>query len=482
MKDLECKRFLEEHFAQVDTYSFYRDVFGWTFAKDENDGEYSYHGTIMFKAEDGKYKHIKLWRDLDGLSSVQGKECVSATIAPCAYVGLRRLNTNVRWVYGFTIDIDHLKPGGTEAFFHQVKHDLIPCPTYCVWSGGGFHAYWIFEKAMPFFEENRISLQRYKTALSRSVLNQYITYRCKKTGSSEEKQEIEAFCQPMRVVGSGIKDGDDIARAYATGERITIAELNKFVPRESQIVINTKSSKAAAAEKYKEWGQERLEEKRPRRYWHVNKKFYAWWLRTIKEQGTCGHRYFCVMMLAVIAKKCDVDRNELRRDAYSLLPMFDSLSPNENERFTERDIESALRGYEDRYQMMSRDAISRFSAIEIRPCRRNGRSRADHLEYMAFSKKQKKRTGNMHSEGRPSKAALVKMWRYENPEGTKSECAKSLNISLPTVRKHWSLINSFKELNDYIDDLDEKQQQEFFVENKATLEEIMAMLQTGKER
>ncbi len=51
-----------------------------------------------------------------------------------------------------------------------------------------------------------------------------------------------------------------------------------------------------------------------------------WWKRTItdNEKVVEGHRYFCIMSLAMYGLKCDIPYEEVKADAYSFLELRDT--------------------------------------------------------------------------------------------------------------------------------------------------------------
>ena len=437
--NMECKAYLDEHFTEVNAEEFYGDIFADDLSESKESEEYAYHAILL--AGD-KHDRVNVWRDLTAIWSAQGREKTCEYLAPCSYIGTRRVNKNARKVYALTIDVDHLKPHGTDALFNMVELDYLPSPTYTVWSGRGMHLYFVFDEPVKAYKGNIAELQKYKTALSKKLLNPHITERCEESGKNA--REIESVLQAMRVVGSGTKDGTQTARAYLTGERVSIDYLNRFVPsgisgeRTDKRIYLESDRVSKAVSKYPKWYMERVIEKRDPKYWNTSKAVYEDWKKRIRNEGAFGHRYFAIMTLAIYAKKCGVSFGELERDAYDLLPVLDALTVN-GEHFTERDLKSALRAYDKKYITFPNYWISKLSAIPITPNKRNGRTREDHLELARKAKEQKKRNGTMKREGRPSKASVVQEWRSANMKGKKSDCIRETGLSKKTVYKHWNI-------------------------------------------
>ena len=74
-----------------------------------------------------------------------------------------------------------------------------------------------------------------------------------------------------------------------------------------------------------EWYEYRINQGKSSK-WSVKRDLYDWWKGKIIENATYGHRYFCLMCLAIFAIKCDVPEEELKRDALALVPILDKLS------------------------------------------------------------------------------------------------------------------------------------------------------------
>ena len=63
------------------------------------------------------------------------------------------------------------------------------------------------------------------------------------------------------------------------------------------------------------------------------------------EKVAVGHRYHCIMFLAVYARKCNVPFDELKKDALGLVPRMEALTGNTGRHFTTQDALDALKAY-----------------------------------------------------------------------------------------------------------------------------------------
>ena len=126
----------------------------------------------------------------------------------------------------------------------------------------------------------------------------------------------------------------------------------------------------------------------------------------------------------------------------SYLEQFDSITKREDNHFTEEDIKAASKAYHDnacKFPIKKIEALTLFRIDS--PSRRNGRKQKDHLEEARLLRDfRMKRQGRVWTnlEGRPVERDKVLAWRMEHPDSTnKSECARDLGLSRPTVRKWW---------------------------------------------
>ena len=144
---------------------------------------------------------------------------------------------------------------------------------------------------------------------------------------------MQGILQGFRVVGSGSKLGREYpVTAYRLGGRVTLEKLLEFIPDsngEQQwlegLMRKSRLSLAEAKEKYPDWYERRIVKKERRGRWTVKRDLYDWWLHRIGDEIRVGHRFYGIMTLAIYAKKCGIDEDELRQDAFSLLKPYDDM-------------------------------------------------------------------------------------------------------------------------------------------------------------
>lgn len=445
-------RELSKCYEYVEPMTFYRSIFP--------DGELDVWGDLPDERTKGKYAGIAVeitnekkqngkWKinrytvtdDLDTVDQLMQSDnfCI---LAPISYAGKSRNSKNARIMYALVVELDNLrvreKSGRQEGLYNLIeqwseKVHWIPQPTYLVASGTGVHLYYVFERGIPLFDNVVSSLQSYKKRLTEMVWNRHVTY-----SYTEETIQQESIFQGFRMVGTVTKKGDRV-EAFRVGDRVSIEYMNRFVDSKYMIdqVYKSELTLAAAKEKYADWYERRIVNREPKGHWICKRDLYDWWKRRVTVEAVVGHRYYCLMMLAIYAIKCDISREELETDCFELMEIFEERTVSEENHFTEKDVIDALQSFEDKdlitYPINS---IANRSGLKIEKNKRNGRKQKDHVILMNTMKNFKKQLGEPVADGRPDKERLVKDYLMENPGKSVTEIARVLGISRTTVYKY----------------------------------------------
>lgn len=310
-------------------------------------------------------------------------------------------------------------------------------------SGHGLHLYYVLEKPIRATMNNIRKLNKLKEGMTKLIWNRYT--------SNIEKIQFQYCLQGFRMVGSASKMGKRYpVRAYRfSDEHYTIEELVAWIPKlkewdEYRIDMTERDTvpKDTAKKLWPDWYEYRINQGKSSK-WSVKRDLYDWWKGKIIENATYGHRYFCLMCLAIFAIKCDVPEEELKRDALALVPILDKLSDDADpkSRFTEEDALCALHGYRDNFKTWGRDKLALVSAIPMPANKRNYRTRVEHLKG-ARALQEIYNPNWRNTEGRPkgsgTKSEQVKSWRLANPTGKKIDCHRETGITRPTIDKWWN--------------------------------------------
>ena len=434
--------FHENEYEEVDPLAFYREIFPVGSFQDKGHTERKAgNGMLIYKNEHGQHWHKLIFDDLTEIPNWYGIEDVY--IRSASFIGKNTKNENASMIHALVFDLDG--QGITELQMvtqFMRKGTNIPKATFVVLSGHGLHLYYVLETPIRATMNNIRKLNKLKEGMTKLIWNRYT--------SNIDKIQFQYCLQGFRMVGSASKMGKRYpVRAYRfSDEHYTIEELVSWIPKlkewdEYRIDITERDTvpKETAKKLWPEWYEYRINQRQSNK-WHIKRDLYDWWKNKIVEGATYGHRYFCIMCLAIFAIKCDVPEEELKRDALSLVPILDRLSNDKDpkSRFTEDDVLSALHGYRENFKTWGRDKLALVSAIPMAPNKRNYRTRAEHLVLARGIKDIKKKMGEV-VEGRPkgsgTKKEIIVQWKLEHPKGRKADCHRDTGIDPKTIRKWW---------------------------------------------
>lgn len=414
---------------------------------------HKYHGIATEILKD-RARHFMIFNDLNFLEEIKDREFVITS--PISYIGRNRTAKNSRFLYAFAIDLDGVEKQHIENIFYQYKSGAMPKPNIIVSSGNGLHLYYILEKPIALFDNIKILLKRFKYGLIDLVWNSYT--------SSIKKRQYQGIFQGFRIPETKTKFGEVVRAFYLeNSELYTVERLNQWVTGRRKLVdteidiinkalyVPKKLTLKEAKEKYPDWYERRIVKgDKSRKKWHIKRDLYDWWKRTItdNEKVVEGHRYFCIMSLAMYGLKCDIPYEEVKADAYSFLEEMESKTGNQDNHFTEEDIEDALKAYKESYMTFPRKDIEIVTGILIPPNKRNYQKQKDHLEEIRMIRDLRmKRQGKKWTDnnGRKSKKDEVISYLLFNQNATKYKCIKETGLSKPTVYKYWEEAHQFLE-------------------------------------
>lgn len=433
---MDSREWLEQTFEEVSPLAFYRDLFplGELDKKDAfSKGKYC---GICVQVKDQKAKRYTITDELDNLEELLSSDDFTV-ISPLSYAGKSQKATNQRFCYAIAVDLDNLivsetgEPVGIESLLSQTKdvpfgEQIVatnPRPTYIVASSANnVHLYYLLDKPIPMYKSNKESLARYKTNLTERLWNIYITKDYKAT-------QQEPIGQGMRAVGSISKDGKSRVRAFRTGERVTIDYLNRypFCREENKITV---------------WNSPEPRDKKivaGRKATTVKPAFYEWYKRQLPDYTAEGKRYFGLMVMAIIGRKCGISREQVEDDALSFVPQLDEKTRTADNHFTNEDALKAITAFDvDRFMFMKRETLVRLSGVPMKANKRNGRTRQAHMKrvnrIIDMDIEDGEKDVRYHG-GAPTKKEAVLAYFQEHPSESVTEIAKGCGVSRPTVYK-----------------------------------------------
>lgn len=366
-------------------------------------------------------------------------------IAPISYAGRVRKNDNARYMYALCIEVDHIKPktGLQELIYSWVRDFLaVPEPTYIVCSGAGLHLYFVFERPIPLWRNVFEQLTEVKKYLTPILWSQYISL-------ASDAIQYESINQPFRCVGTRTKAGS-YALAFKVGTKITIEQLNSFLPKELKLncVYKSKHTLDEARRLYPEWYQRRIEQGQERGCYNRHKPIYYNWIDKILKGAVVGKRYNCLENLCSLAVQCNIEPEQVEADCRRIAEHFERLTNSEDNHFTEYDVLCALKTYHTASEQAYRrkiEYIAKKTGIPLTPNKRNGRKQIVHLmgaRALQQINDQVNGTNWREGNGRPkesgTKAQQIFEYRAAHPEARKADCIRDTGLSKPTVYKWWN--------------------------------------------
>lgn len=420
---------LRNGFTEVKPLDFFNDVFPRDSFQDKGNLKIKKPNGLALSINGTKGNHYIITEDREIISELLEKDFI--VISPISYFGNRRTSKNASLLYGMAFDLDGVSVGALENLLHQITHNQNPMPTYIVNSGHGLHLYFIFKEPIKLYEHIKEPLKKMKFELTDRLWNIY-------TSDLKEKQ-FQGIFQGFRMVGSATKYGKDYrVTAFKTGQKVDLDFMNSYVKEETRIHdldYKTKRTLEQAKKDFPEWYERKIVQGiTEKRRWNISRALYDWWKGKIIVEASFGHRYFCLMVLSIYARKCNISYEELEKDAYELMPI---LNEKHKEPFTEIDVKSALKSYDENYRMFPRKDIEKLTAISMPANKRNYRKQETHLK-LARGQLAILRELKEVQEGRPTKDIEIFNWKLKNPKGTKAQCNRETGIDPKTIRKWWN--------------------------------------------
>lgn len=435
--------YLAKRFEEVAPMDYYREVF--PIGSLEKKGEYKqgeYCGIAITISDEGKAWRTHITDSLEQLPSlIDGEEFTM--MAPISYAGKRATVENARWLYALEFDLDFIRLSkngvlvGMDDLLYQTSisepdpFNRLPRPTYIIASSErNLHIVYLLEKPLAMYANVANQIRQFRKAFIPKLWDSYITDSC--DSPQYEISPVQAF----RLCGSRSKDKHSKVRCFRTGERISIETMNNYVPQDSQIAsIQYKSNCTIeeAKELFPDWYERRIVQKLPARTWQAHRGLYDWWKRRLPEVKV-GHRYHYLMCLCSYAVKCGISQEELTRDVMEHRQILDRISPPDNP-LTVSDAMKALQSATEVSRYMKRETASKLSGLEIKPSKRNGRTKEQHMKYLNGMNAVRRSMGEEFATGRPTKKDLVFGYLREHPSASVGEIALALGISRNTARK-----------------------------------------------
>ncbi|MDL2238402.1 hypothetical protein LJC56_11365 [Christensenellaceae bacterium OttesenSCG-928-K19] len=370
----------------------------------------------------GRVERVPVFVAGEGIEKLQIEDALhfavnrdNVYINPCDYFKGWVSDATLKTVFAFVVDLDNIEMGGFEMLFEGFPRGM-EMPTYIVNSGKGLHFYYVLEQPVEAYRRYREVLNRINKEISADF------HRYAGIG----KADTHGIKQAYRIVGSRTKAGCTTA-AYRFGGLHRIEDLAaryglslEEQPEEHGPVIDARSRFTGVQ----------------KRHWTPNKAFYDYTLKRAFEDSHEGHRYTTMFALVQIAAKCQVPIGQVQQDLELLRAKWNG-EPKKKAEVKVEEVTLALKGYNDKGNLSPRASLEHFLGWKFDAIKRNGRPQKIHLQ---LARTMLKAHQDMGLVKKPSEKSKEKLFEYlrENPTIiNKSQIARAIGLSRPTVIKYY---------------------------------------------
>ena len=255
-------------------------------------------------------------------------------------------------IHAFVVDVDHVPPDLLEWWLKVVVPKMRVKPTYIYASGEGTQFIYVLAEPLQFFKRHKAAIQelyfklQYKFIPLASVGEQW---------GYSTKIDVHTVTQSYRLPGSLSKLGIK-TKIFRYGEIVDPKELLEW--------LNVKLEPKKTTKKInKLWlkGVDVI----PRAY--GGRTFYNYAYERAMQEVMPGHRYLTMFALAVIAWKCQVPIEELKRDLESLVLIWKGRPDHKGAHpMQAKEICKALKGYNPKATLVSCDTLEEWMGIQLR--------------------------------------------------------------------------------------------------------------------
>lgn len=396
-------------------------------------------------------------------------------VAPATFFRNCNITKCLKSLYAIVVDFDGDKRGVSVDLLKWLlerineNEDDLPSPTFVTNSGNGLHLFWVFEKPVPMFNENK----RVMSELYKAIHQKLADYNA--------KPQKHHFAQAYRVVGSRTKL-NKTTTAFKTSEVLPVETLlkdfgieknliwsegkkkEKMEPSESMLKLanNIENTLGVVCENKDDWDY-------VHKYIAENKKAFSkmfklnqskrfrkndgtgWgtplWYATMKDRiikdTPEGHRYTSLMALTVIGYKCNIPFETVKKDIDEIIIKWQMRPKSFEVRFHDEYRDRIDNMYSEKFKKVRKVQLEEWLGFKMMSSsRRNGRPQKQHLKgARAIQKINDEFNGTnwRDGNGRKPKKDIVQQWRLEHPDGRKADCIRDTKLNKRTVYKWWDV-------------------------------------------
>lgn len=424
------KNMILEQFGEwVDAETLYEDIYG----------DLEQVVPVVFIDEDEDTKHMVKMSVDEAIDQAVDRNDI--LLGGSTYFKNFVSKTTAKDVHALIIDMDNVWAGVLQpALQNDWNEDdkELPKPTYIVNSGTGLHLYFLFDEPIPHYVCNSEKIDQ----LYRRLAVQQTTSRI------YLQKQVQWFGQDFRMAGS-LNKYNWRNEVFRVGEKWDIDRLAQAVGMEDTHFVRYGEPRTRQLVK-----RERTKNRTKRKGWRCNQGFYDYTLERCRNETKEGNRYMSFCALTVIAWKCNVPISKVEQDLKGLIPKYNKGAKRQ---ITEKEIEHALRMYNEKAMLTQRERLQDWIGWEYKPQTNR------HYGKQVFKRKKSQEARDKglkntnlevrgwavrdamypdgewrNKDGAPSKQEEVRAWRQLHPDGKPKDCMADTGISKNTVYRWWN--------------------------------------------
>lgn len=424
------KNMILEQFGEwVDAETLYEDIYG----------DLEQVVPVVFIDEDEDTKHIVKMSVDEAIDQAADRNDI--LLGGSTYFKNFVSKATAKDVHALIIDMDNVWAGVLQSALQNDWNEddkELPKPTYIVNSGTGLHLYFLFDEPIPHYVCNSEKIDQ----LYRRLAVQQTTSRI------YLQKQVQWFGQDFRMAGS-LNKYNWRNEVFRVGEKWDIDRLAQAVGMEDTHFVRYGEPRTRQPVK-----RERTKNRTKRKGWRCNQGFYDYTLERCRNETKEGNRYMSFCALTVIAWKCNVPISKVEQDLKGLIPKYNKGAKRQ---ITEKEIEHALRMYNEKAMLTQRERLQDWIGWEYKPQTNR------HYGKQVFKRKKSQEARDKglkntnlevrgwavrdamypdgewrNKDGAPSKQEEVRAWRQLHPDGKPKDCMADTGISKNTVYRWWN--------------------------------------------
>lgn len=424
------KNMILEQFGEwVDAETLYEDIYG----------DLEQVVPVVFIDEDEDTKHMVKMSVDEAIDQAADRNDI--LLGGSTYFKNFVSKATAKDVHALIIDMDNVWAGVLQSALQNDWNEddkELPKPTYIVNSGTGLHLYFLFDEPIPHYVCNSEKIDQ----LYRRLAVQQTTSRI------YLQKQVQWFGQDFRMAGS-LNKYNWRNEVFRVGEKWDIDRLAQAVGMEDTHFVRYGEPRTRQPVK-----RERTKNRTKRKGWRCNQGFYDYTLERCRNETKEGNRYMSFCALTVIAWKCNVPISKVEQDLKGLIPKYNKGAKRQ---ITEKEIEHALRMYNEKAMLTQRERLQDWIGWEYKPQTNR------HYGKQVFKRKKSQEARDKglkntnlevrgwavrdamypdgewrNKDGAPSKQEEVRAWRQLHPDGKPKDCMADTGISKNTVYRWWN--------------------------------------------